>query len=107
MPIVYRAANMVDAQLVMDELLAAGLQVRMSGSYLSGAIGELPPDQVISIWIDSDRQYDRARLVVKEFEASQRTGGQDEPCHQCKEMLSPQFGKCWNCGAWQAMGSGL
>lgn len=103
MPIVYRAANMVDAQLVLDELKAAGLSVRLSGSYLSGAVGELPPDQVISIWIDSDRQYDRAREVVKEFEASQRSGGSDKPCHQCNEMLSPQFGKCWNCGAWQAV----
>ncbi len=101
MPIVYRAANIVDAQLVMDELRAAGFQVRMSGSYLSGAAGELPPDQVITVWIDSDRQYDRARLVVAEFEASQRAGGADRPCGQCNEMLSPQFGKCWKCGAWQ------
>lgn len=103
MPIVYRAANIVDAQLVMDELKAAGFQVRMSGSFLSGAVGELPPDQVIAVWLDAERHYDRARLVVEEFEASQRAGGIDKPCHQCQEMLSPQFGKCWNCGAWQAV----
>ncbi len=101
MPIVYRAANIVDAQLVLDELLAAGLSARISGSYLSGAVGELPPDQVISVWIDSDRQMQRARAVVEDFEASQRTSGDDKPCHQCKEMLSPQFGRCWKCGAWQ------
>jgi len=102
-PIVYSAANMVDAQLVFDELQAAGLHARITGGYLSGAIGEVPPDGLISVWIDSDRQYDLARLVVKEFEASQRLQGVDTPCHKCKEMLAPQFGKCWNCGAWQAV----
>jgi len=102
-PIVYRAANIVDAQLVMDDLKAAGLQVRMDGAFLSGAAGELPPDHVITLWIESEQHYDRARLVVKEFEATQRITGDDKPCHQCNEMLSPQFGKCWNCGAWQAV----
>ena len=101
MPIVYRAASIVDAQLVLDELKAAGLSVRISGSYLSGAIGEVPPGDLISVWVESDRQYDRARAVVKEFEASQRDNGVEKPCPQCKEMLAPQFGKCWNCGAWQ------
>jgi len=101
MPIVYRAANIVDAQLMLDELKAAGLSARLSGTYLSGIIGEVPPDEVISVLIDSDRHYDRARQVVKEFEASQRAGGPDKPCAQCKELLAPQFGKCWNCGAWQ------
>lgn len=101
MPIVYRAANMIDAQLVLDELKAAGMQARISGSYLSGAIGEVPPDELISVWIDSDRQYDRAREVVADFEATQRLRGADKPCHQCSELLAPQFGRCWNCGAWQ------
>ena len=101
MPIVYRAASIVDAQLVLDELKAAGLSVRICGSYLSGAIGEVPPGDLVTVWVDSDRQYDRARAVVEEFEASQRDSGADKPCSQCKEMLAPQFGKCWNCGAWQ------
>lgn len=101
MPIVYRADNMVDAQLVLDELSEAGLHARISGSYLSGAIGDLPAGELISIWIDSDRQVTLARQVVKEFEASQRQGGPDTPCTQCGEMLAPQFGKCWSCDAWQ------
>jgi len=78
MPIVYRAESIVDAQLVFDELKAAGLSVRITGSYLSGAIGEVPPGELVTIWLDSERHFDR------------------------KEMLAPQFGKCWNCGAWQA-----
>jgi len=80
MPIVYRAASIVDAQLVLDELKAAGLSVRISGSYLSGAIGEVPPGDLVTVWVDSERH---------------------KPCPKCKEMLAPQFGKCWNCGAWQ------
>jgi len=92
---------MIDAQMVLDELKAAGMQARISGSYLSGAIGEVPPDELISVWVDSDRQYDRAREVVADFEATQRLSGADKPCHQCQEKLAPQFGRCWNCGAWQ------
>lgn len=103
MPVVYRAANIIDAQLVADELKAAGLKPRISGSFLSGAVGELPPDQVVSVWIDVEQHMVRARQVVTEFEASQRTDGEDKPCHQCNEMLAPQFGKCWNCGAQQAL----
>jgi len=101
MPVVYRAANIIDAQLVADELSAAGLKPRISGSFLSGAVGELPPDQVISVWVDIAQHVPRARQVVVEFEASQRVGGPDQPCPQCREMLSPNFGTCWNCGAWQ------
>jgi len=103
MPIVYRAANIIDAQLVLDEIKAAGIQARISGSYLSGAVGELPPDQVVSVWVDVEQHVDRAKAVVKEFEAAQRRGGVEKPCHQCDEMLAPQFGRCWNCGAWQAV----
>jgi len=101
MPIVYRAANIFDAQLVLDELKAAGLSARINGSYLSGAIGEVPPGDLVTVSIDSERHYERARAVVEEFEAAQRVKGADKPCPQCKEMLAPQFGKCWNCGAWQ------
>lgn len=101
MPIIYQAENIIDAQLVFDELKAAGFSVRISGSYLSGAIGEVPPGELVTIWLDSDRHYDRARAVIKEFEIAQRSKGAEKPCPQCKEMLAPQFGKCWNCGAWQ------
>jgi len=105
MPKVYHAQSIVDAQLVLDELKAAGLSARISGGYLHGAIGEVPPGDVVSVWIDSDRHYDRARAVVKEFEEAQRDPnvetGAEKPCPKCKEMLAPQFGKCWNCGAWQ------
>lgn len=90
---------MVDAQMVLDDLSAAGMQARISGGYLSGAIGELPPSELISVWIDSELQYDRARAVVEEFEATLRMKGGDTPCLKCREMLAPQFGKCWNCGA--------
>lgn len=101
MPIIYRAASIIDAQLVADELKAAGMQPRISGQFLSGAVGDLPPDQMISVWIDSELQQERAREVVREFEATQRMGDKESPCVQCKEMLAPQFGRCWNCGAWQ------
>ncbi len=103
MPIVYRAANMIDAQLVLDDLIAAGLKARIQGGYLSGAIGELPPDQLISIWVDVPMHFDRARQVVEDFEQSQKVKGSERPCPKCAELLEPQFGRCWRCGAWQTV----
>jgi len=100
-PIVYRAASIIDAQLVVDELSAAGMKARISGTYLSGAVGELPPDQVVSVWVDIEQHVDRARQVIVEFEAEQRSSGPEQACERCAELLSPQFGRCWNCGALQ------
>jgi len=54
-PLVYRAANVVDAQLVVDELRAGGMQARVTGTYLSGAIGELPPTEVIGVWLEQEQ----------------------------------------------------
>nr|MBX2837742.1 DUF2007 domain-containing protein [Gammaproteobacteria bacterium] len=51
---VYRAANIIEAQILLDDLKAAGLEARISGAYLSGAVGELPPSELISVWISSD-----------------------------------------------------
>ncbi len=92
---------MLDAQMVLDELLAAGLKARISGAHLSGAVGELPPSELLSVWIESEHHYDRARQIVDAFEATQQMKGADKPCHRCREMLAPQFGQCWNCGASQ------
>lgn len=97
---VYTASHIVDAQLVLDELLDAGLQARMSGSYLSGAIGELPPDSLISIWIDEPRHAELARRIIDEFEASRKLEGPERVCRNCGERMGPQFGRCWQCGSW-------
>jgi len=100
MPQVYQAANTFEAQLVLDELRAGGLDAYITGAYLSGAIGELPPDSLIRVWIREPQHRLRARAIIEEFEAARRETGPDRPCADCGELLAPQFGRCWQCGAW-------
>ena len=48
MQIVYRAANIIDANLVKNALDAEGIPAFVGGQYLTGAIGELPPMPPVS-----------------------------------------------------------
>ena len=98
MPLVYHAANLVEAQLVVDELAAGGMRSRVTGSYLSGAIGELPPGDVIGVWLDEPRHLDRARAMIEEYEATRRSRRPDWRCPGCDEEVGGEFGACWNCG---------
>lgn len=98
MPLVYRAANLVEAQLVVDELAAGGMQARVTGSYLSGAIGELPPSDVIGVWLDESRHLERARSLIDEFEATRQRPYPDWFCRSCGERMGGSFGACWQCG---------
>lgn len=98
MPLIYRAANQLDAQLVVDELRAGGIRARITGSYLSGAIGELPPSEVIGVWLDEAQHHERARSIINDFESSRRQPGRDWQCAGCGEWAGGEFGACWKCG---------
>ncbi len=97
MPLIYSAANMVDAQLVVDELRAGGIRARITGSYLSGAIGELPPSDVIGVWLDEPRHDERARLIIADFEKTRQQPERDWHCSNCGESVGREFGACWKC----------
>lgn len=96
---VYRAADIIEAQMVLDDLLAAGLKAHVSGSYLTGAIGDLPQDSVVSVWISSEQHYDRAREVVDAFEKARNTEHPDRFCRKCGEKNAGSFSQCWSCEA--------
>lgn len=89
---------MVEAQLIVDELQAGGMRARITGSYLSGAIGELPPSEVIGVWLDQVQHSDRARAVIEEFESSRKKVTRDWQCDRCQEWAGREFGACWQCG---------
>ena len=98
MPRVYSAANVVEAQLIVDELRAGGMQAHVTGTYLSGAIGELPPGDVIGVWLNEPQHMDRAREMIDAFEASRNEPEREWRCTQCNEALGKEFGACWQCG---------
>lgn len=99
MPLVYRAANLVEAQLVVDELAAGGLSAEVTGRYLSGAIGELPPGDIVGVWLHEPSQTDRAREMIDAWEATRHAPHADWRCNSCDEFVGGEFGACWRCGA--------
>jgi len=98
MPLIYSAANIVEAQLIVDELQAGGMQASVTGSYLSGAVGELPPTDVIGVWLNEPQHMDRARSIIDDFEASRNKPERDWRCNECAEEVGAEFGACWQCG---------
>ena len=93
------AANVVEAQLLADELRSGGIEVFVSGGYLTGAIGELPPDSVLRLYINNEQHRERATEMIAQFDAARRKEIPRRWCAHCEEWIDGQFGHCWQCGA--------
>lgn len=65
MRIVYNAASIIDAHLFKHALEDAGIDCYVSGEYLSGAMGELPAGNLVTVAVD-DEQWEQARKIVLE-----------------------------------------
>jgi hypothetical protein len=62
---VYSAENLFDAQLVKDALASAGIPAFITGSALSGAIGELPASGLIALQVPDSAYADAARIAAE------------------------------------------
>ena len=92
-----QAPNLAIATLWVDALAVEGINSSVQRQYLSGAAGELPPDQCLpEIWIHFPAQEARAREVLHNL--------QNVPQHRwlcaCGELVEGGFEQCWNCAAW-------
>ena len=63
---VYDAANAFDAQLVHDLLRDAGFAPHVFGAGLAGAVGELPADGPVQVWVDDDHA-EAARRRIRDW----------------------------------------
>jgi len=96
---IYDAENHLDAQLAMDTLQSAGLEVVMKGQFLSGAAGELPPTGLITLWLCEPAHEQQARSLVAEYETRKNHVAPPQKCPACDEMIEGNFVCCWSCGA--------
>jgi hypothetical protein len=66
--IVYEAENIIDANLVKNSLEHEGIVAFVSGHYLTGAIGELPPMGLVKVMV-SEIDWPRARAISESIDA--------------------------------------
>ncbi len=68
MKIVYRAENIIDANLVKNALEAENIPAFVSGYYLTGAIGDLPAGSLVNVMV-AEIDLERARAVAERVDA--------------------------------------
>jgi hypothetical protein len=66
--IVYRAENIIDANLVKNALEAENIPAFVSGYYLTGAIGDLPPTSLVNVMVP-EIEFERGRAVAERVDA--------------------------------------
>jgi hypothetical protein len=71
MQIIYRAANIIDANLVKGALEHAGILAFVNGEYLTGGIGQLPMADLVSVMV-ADADVERAQTIADEIDAALR-----------------------------------
>lgn len=67
MQIVYEAENIIDANLVKNALEHEGIVAFVSGHYLTGAAGELPPMGLVKVMV-STTDWPRARAIAESID---------------------------------------
>lgn len=95
---VYTAADLADAHILLGLLTQQGIAARVLGEHARGGVGELPFGETWpEVWIDDDRNFERARAVVQGYESAQAAPGSLR-CPHCGEASPASFEVCWHCG---------
>ncbi|HEY6895298.1 MAG TPA: DUF2007 domain-containing protein [Rhodanobacteraceae bacterium] len=71
MKIVYRAENIIDANLVKAALADEGIQAFVSGEYLTGGIGTLPALDLVTVMV-AETDFERAAPIAESIDATLR-----------------------------------
>jgi hypothetical protein len=69
--IVYRAENIIDANLVKAALANAGIQAFITGEYLTGGIGTLPALDLVTVMV-AETDIERAAPIAEGIDATLR-----------------------------------
>lgn len=97
---VYSAANIQEAHIIKAVLEEAGIEARVVGDQLQGAVGELPAVNIAPrVWVNTE-SFDQARKIIEDHQASSQssvTPANDWNCAKCGESNGPSFEFCWSC----------
>jgi hypothetical protein len=93
----YAAENLQAAYLIQQQLAQAGIDCRLLNEYAQGGVGEISFTQAYpEIWLDDERDIDRARQIIARFEQRDRNIA-THYCPQCREPNPATFEVCWRC----------
>lgn len=100
MKLLYRAANLPDAHIIMHLLSQAGIPAHVLNENAQSAFGEVTAGAACpQVWITQLHQEPQARAVVADFESKAAPIGDVWTCSQCGELNPPAFELCWSCGS--------
>jgi len=68
---VFEASNAVEAHMILHLLQQSGIEGRIDGEHLLGAMGELPAMGLVRVVVD-DGDVRRAKEVIADWESHQR-----------------------------------
>jgi hypothetical protein len=64
MKTVYRAANTIEAHIILNLLRQLGIDGYINGEYLQGAMGELPAIDLVRVMVQ-DEDYTAALAIIE------------------------------------------
>jgi hypothetical protein len=96
---IYSAANLIEAQLMLDMLGHAGINARLFNENAQGGLGEIPFTHAYpEVWLINDSDVERGQRLVESYESSPAETGVVF-CRSCAEENPRNFQLCWHCGA--------
>jgi len=96
---IYSAANLVEAQIMLDLLGHAGIKARLFNQHAQGGVGELAFTEAYpEVWVIDDIDYERGMQVANAYDCAPIETGVVF-CSACGEENPRNFQLCWQCGA--------
>jgi hypothetical protein len=101
MKVIYRAADLAEAEIVRGLLAAERIDAVVHGGSLTPLRGMIPmtSDTSPTVCILDDAQLEAAEQVLRRYH-EQRQDPTEAPAWTCTcgEEIEPQFTECWSCG---------
>ena len=96
---IYSAANLIEAQIMLDLLGHAGIRARLFNEHAQGGLGEISFIQAYpEVWVINDSDFERGRAVATNYDNTPVEAG-ILICRGCGEENPRNFQLCWHCGA--------
>jgi hypothetical protein len=93
---IYLAANLPDAQVMVDVLATQGIKAHIFNAHAVGGVGELAATNLWpEVWVDDESQTEQALNLIRQINESSTQP--EKRCPYCGEQNPRNFLSCWNC----------